>query len=270
MTTKITRPLIEDSVFNSTVFTGAPTTPTPPDAPSTIVANMQAVNNVMAVLSGLISTALAGKQPLDSDLTAIAALTTTAIGRSLLAGVDAAALRTITGAQIAGSYQPLDSDLTAIAALTTTAFGRSQLTPADEEAARVLLNIKAMPDWIPTVTLGGNAVGLTIDAASRVGKHWKAGQFNWIMGDVTLTAKGSSVGQLGIGGLPIAGSFISGIEIILATAFTGLTGMLAGNVNAGTSVSFRQSAATGLSNVTDAFVTNTTRIAFSATYLSAT
>lgn len=38
---------------------------------------------------------LAAKQPLDSDLTAIAALTTTSIGRSLLAGADAAALRTI-------------------------------------------------------------------------------------------------------------------------------------------------------------------------------
>lgn len=38
-----------------------------------------------------ITTALAGKQPLDSDLTAIAALTTTAFGRSLLTMADAAA-----------------------------------------------------------------------------------------------------------------------------------------------------------------------------------
>lgn len=39
--------------------------------------------------------AAAASQPLDSDLTAIAALTTTSTGRSLLAGADAAALRTI-------------------------------------------------------------------------------------------------------------------------------------------------------------------------------
>lgn len=39
----------------------------------------------------------AGYQPLDSDLTAIAALTTTSYGRSLLTGADAAATRTLLG-----------------------------------------------------------------------------------------------------------------------------------------------------------------------------
>lgn len=41
-----------------------------------------------------VTTALAGKQPLDSDLTAIAALTTTAFGRAFLAMADAAATKT--------------------------------------------------------------------------------------------------------------------------------------------------------------------------------
>jgi hypothetical protein len=49
------------------------------------------------------TTALAGKQPLDSDLTAIAALTTTAFGRSLLTAADAAALRTLSGALAASA-----------------------------------------------------------------------------------------------------------------------------------------------------------------------
>ena len=40
----------------------------------------------------------AGYQPLDSDLTAIAALTTTSFGRSLLTQADAAAVRTTIGA----------------------------------------------------------------------------------------------------------------------------------------------------------------------------
>lgn len=44
-----------------------------------------------------VTTALAGKQPLDSDLTAIAALTTTAFGRALLELANAAALRTAAG-----------------------------------------------------------------------------------------------------------------------------------------------------------------------------
>lgn len=42
-------------------------------------------------------------QPLDSDLTAIAALTTTSTGRSLLAAADAAAIRTIAGAEVSGA-----------------------------------------------------------------------------------------------------------------------------------------------------------------------
>lgn len=42
-------------------------------------------------------------QPLDSDLTAIAALTTTSTGRSLLAAADAAAIRTIAGAEASGA-----------------------------------------------------------------------------------------------------------------------------------------------------------------------
>lgn len=48
-----------------------------------------------------ITTALAGKQPLDADLTAIAALATTAFGRALLALADPAALRTAAGFPLA-------------------------------------------------------------------------------------------------------------------------------------------------------------------------
>jgi hypothetical protein len=93
-------------------------------------------------------------QPLDSDLTAIAALTTTSYGRAFLALADAAAARTAltlgtaatsaTGAfDAAGAAaaaqaasQPLDSDLTAIAALSTTSFGRGLLASADAAALR--------------------------------------------------------------------------------------------------------------------------------------
>ena len=104
---------------------------------------------------------LAGKQPLDSDLTAIAALTTTAYGRAFLELADAAAGRTALGlgtaatqaasafdaagsaaaaqaAAIAAS-QPLDSDLTAIAALTTTSYGRAFLALADQAALMALV-----------------------------------------------------------------------------------------------------------------------------------
>lgn len=100
--------------------------------------------------------ASSGYQPLDSDLTAIAALTTTVFGRSLLELADAAAGRTalglgtmavetaanyLTTAAAAAGYQPLDSDLTSISALTTTTFGRSLLTQADASAARTTLGL---------------------------------------------------------------------------------------------------------------------------------
>jgi hypothetical protein len=89
------------------------------------------------------------KQPLDSDLTAIAALTTTAYGRSLLEAANASGLRTLAGlilgtdiyskAAVDAGFQPLDSDLTAIAALSTTSYGRALLAAADLAALQAIL-----------------------------------------------------------------------------------------------------------------------------------
>lgn len=91
-------------------------------------------------------TDIAGKQPLDSDLTAIAALSTTSYGRALLALADAAAGRTALGLGTAataatGDFQPADSDLTAIAALSTTSYGRAFLALADAAAGRTALGL---------------------------------------------------------------------------------------------------------------------------------
>lgn len=108
------------------------------------------------VENGTVTAAMldAAYQPLDSDLTAIAALSTTAYGRAFLALANAAAARTAlalgtaavaatgdfdaAGAAAAAqsASQPVDSDLTAIAALATTSFGRGLLTSADAAALR--------------------------------------------------------------------------------------------------------------------------------------
>lgn len=60
-------------------------------------------------------------QPLDSDLTSIAALTTTSFGRAFLALADASAARTAIGVVIGTDVQAYDADLAAIAALTSAA-----------------------------------------------------------------------------------------------------------------------------------------------------
>lgn len=78
--------------------------------------------------------AIAASQPVDSDLTAIAALTTTAYGRAFLGLANQAAL-----VALLPSYQPLDSDLTAIAALSTTTYGRGLLALADAAALKTSL-----------------------------------------------------------------------------------------------------------------------------------
>lgn len=104
--------------------------------------------DVGADASGSAAAAQAASQPLDSDLTAIAALSTTSYGRAFLALADAAAGRTALGLGTAataatGDFQPIDSDLTAIAALTTTSFGRSFLALADASAALSLIGAAA-------------------------------------------------------------------------------------------------------------------------------
>lgn len=92
----------------------------------------------------------AAYQPLDSDLTAIAALTTTSYGRALLTLANAAALAAevdsffLTPTEGNAAYQPLDSDLTAIAALTTTSYGRAFLALADAAAGRTALALGTM------------------------------------------------------------------------------------------------------------------------------
>lgn len=140
-----------------------------------------------------LETALAGYQPLDSDLTAIAALSTTSYGRAFLTLANQAALmallsaasdtasgvvelatsaetitgtdaaRAVTPAGAAAAYQPLDSDLTAIAALSTTSFGRALLALADAAALRTAAGvgtISTQSAGAVSIT-GGSITGIT-------------------------------------------------------------------------------------------------------------
>lgn len=113
----------------------------PVDADLTSIAALSTTAFGRALLEAADASALrtaAGAQASDSDLTSIAALATTSFGRALLTSADASALLT------AAAGQPLDSDLTAIAALSTTSFGRSILDDADAPAALTTLGAQPL------------------------------------------------------------------------------------------------------------------------------
>jgi hypothetical protein len=123
----------------SPTFTGDPKAPTPsPGDNDTSIATT-------AFVTAAVATAGSGYQPLDSDLTALAALTTTSYGRGFNTLADSSAALTYIGtlstAAIAAAYQPLDADLTAIAALATTSFGRGFLIRNSVANAQAYLNL---------------------------------------------------------------------------------------------------------------------------------
>lgn len=99
------------------------------------IAAVEALADAAQTAAEVSSAISAYAQPVDSDLTAIAALSTSAYGRAFLALADQAAL-----VALLPSYQPLDSDLTSIAALTTTAYGRAVLELANQAALMGLLS----------------------------------------------------------------------------------------------------------------------------------
>jgi len=122
-------------------------------------------------------------QPVDSDLTAIAALNTTSYGRAFLALADAAAARTAIGAVIGTDVQAYDAELAALAGLTSAADKGIQFTGAGTAgvfdltaAGKALLDDATAADQRTTLGLGTAATtaatayatatqGATADAA---------------------------------------------------------------------------------------------------------
>lgn len=109
-----------------------------------LTADATELNYVDGVTSA-IQTQIDGKQPLDSDLTSIAALTTTSYGRGLLTLSNATALAAevdsffLTPTEGNAAYQPLDSDLTSWAGVTrASGFDTFAATPSSANLRSLL------------------------------------------------------------------------------------------------------------------------------------
>lgn len=117
------------------------------------------------IMAGYSAASLPGGpyQPLDSDLTAIAALATTPFGRSLLTQVDAAATRSAIGAQPAGSYQPLEDQL--LSTYRDVRFSRVKVTADGYQAGVAPL----------TLENNGPVIAFKCGVASLNKKRWNVG-----------------------------------------------------------------------------------------------
>jgi hypothetical protein len=136
--------------------------------------------------------------------------------------------------------------------------------------------VNGLPYWLderaqtgtftPTYTAGGVSTGVTY--TTRTGSYTKIGRVVTFTLRVTLSSAGSATGVVAYGGLPftVGSSDFSG-STGFVNNFSGLTGALLTLANNGTtSVSLRQSSATGASTVTQTNVTNTADIIISGSY----
>ncbi len=169
------------------------------------------------------ATAATTYQPLDSDLTAIAALTTTSFGRGLLTESSASTLRTTLSLVIGTNVQAWDTDLDAIASLTTTSFGRGLLTESSASTLRSTLslvigtNVQAWDADLDAIAALAGTSGLLRKTAANT---WSLDTTSYIDNTVTSLSSLTTVGTLTSGTLG-TGFVVAGVTMTLGSDATG-------------------------------------------------
>lgn len=198
--------------------------------------NVDNTSDANKPVSAAQQTALDGKQPLDSDLTAIAALTTTTFGRARLTDADAAAAKTalvLTKADVG------------LANVDNTSDANKPVSTATQTALNLKANL-ASPTFTGTVTLPAGQVvnGVTLSTAQ--------GTTNFLRGDGTYAAPpaGGSVAWGAITGTLSAQTDLQA-ELnlkanIASPTFTGTVTLPAGQVINGVTLTTGGSATTFL------------------------
>ena len=122
--------------------------------------------------------------------------------------------------------------------------------------------------WTPSITFGGGSTGITY--LEQAGQYTRIGDVCFVRGIVFLSHKGSDGGALKLLGLPLTSSAVGSPTSILNILMSGaaaLTSQPIGFVDdGGTGVSLSDYAVTGIADLTEANVTNSTIIRISGTY----